>query len=150
MDPLYAHLFLNHIPVIGGIGALLLLAWGLYRRSIDVTFTALAAYVIVGNGGIASFATGSFATGKIHDPITQLLIDQHRDASIAALVGLEAAAVVAACGLFVWRSTRRYPMFAAVSTLVLGLAASVLIIRAASLGGPIGHPSLRATTAVRR
>lgn len=143
VDPLLAHLFLNHIPVIGGIGALLLLAYGVFRRSTDVTLTALVSFVIVGVGGIASFTTGTLASSRIHDAATQLLIGQHRDASIAALVGLEAAAVVAACALFAWKTTRRYPLFGAVATLVLGIAASVLILRAASLGGPIGHTSLR-------
>jgi hypothetical protein len=150
VDPLYAHLFLNHIPVIGGIGALLLLGWGLYRRSVDVTLAALVSFVIVGIGGVLAFVTGSLAGKEIHDSATELLIGRHREASIAALVGLESAAVVAACSLFTWATARRYPQFGAVATLLLGIAASILILRAASSGGPIAHPTLRTTAAATR
>ncbi len=145
MDPLYAHLFLNHIAVIGGVGALLLLAWGLYRRSTDVTIAALVAFLIVGLGGLFAFVTGNAADTRFRDDATKALIHEHKDAAITALVGLEAAAAVAACALFVWKTTRRYPMFAAVATLLLGIAASILVIRAASLGGRIDHEELRTT-----
>lgn len=144
MDPLYAHLFLNHIPVIGGIGALLLLAWGLYRRSNDVTLAALVAFVFVGLGGVLAFATGNVGESLAQDAATKALIHEHNDAAIAALVGLEATAGVAVCALFIWKTTRRYPLFAAVATLLLGIAASVLVVRAASLGGAIAHIELRA------
>jgi uncharacterized membrane protein len=121
-----------------------MLAWGLYRRSNEVTLAALVAFVIVGLGGILAFVTGDVGESSVQDAATKVLIHAHRDAAIAALVGLEAAAGVAVCALFIWKTTHRYPLFAAVATLLLGIAASVLVVRAASLGGPISHIELRA------
>jgi hypothetical protein len=150
VDPLYAHVFLNHIPVVGGIGALLLLAWGVYRRSRDVTIAALVAFVVVGIAGMVAFATGSRAAAAVGDAASAALMQQHRDAAIAALFGLGAASMVAASALFVWLTTKRYPMYAAVATLLIGLAASILVVRAATLGGRLSHSELRGGAFAKR
>lgn len=96
------------------IGALVLLGWGLLRHSLDVTLASLTG--IVGAGVIA---------------IPLYLNGPRGDAAVAAIIALESAAGVALAGLFVWRTTRRYPLFPAAATLVIGLAASILVVRAA-------------------
>jgi hypothetical protein len=107
---------LSHVPVIGGGGALLFLAWGLFRRSLDVTLAALSAFVVVGVIAVPVFFYGD-----------------RRDTAIAAMVGLEAAAGVALVSLFCWYTTRRYPAYSAGAALVLGLLASVLVLRASGM-----------------
>lgn len=134
MDPLHLHLFLNDVPLIGAVGSLLLLAWGLGRRSTDVTLAALSALVLVGLLAVVVFVTGSELTHS-----NAALVQRHRDAAIAALVGIEAAAAIALAALFAWRTTHRYPGFAAIAALLVGLAASVLLVRVAQLGGEITH-----------
>ena len=123
MDPAHVHLFLNHVPLVGGIGALLLLAWGLLWRSIGVTRAALVAIVVV-----ALLAIPAFVTGKTGDKAAD-------DAALAGVIAIQATAAVALASLFAWRSTQRYPAFGAAAVLVVGIAASILIVRAASLGG---------------
>jgi hypothetical protein len=143
---LHVHLFLNHIPVIGGVGALLLLGWGLLRRSIDVTMAALVALIIVGLITVPVFLTGDGAVSRLRSErgFSEALLEEHKDAALAALVGLEAAAAVAAAALFAWWTTRRYPFFATGCTLVMGIAAVVLLARATALGGRIAHGELNA------
>ena len=150
VDPVFAHEFLNHIPVIGGIGALLLLAWGLCRRSEDVTLAALSAFVVVGLMGVVAFATGVRVPLNASDPATTTLLHEHHDAAMAALVGLGAASMVAVCALILWFTSRRYPTYAAVATLIVGLAATILVVRAAALGGRFSHTMLRANAVAKR
>lgn len=138
MDPLHVHLFLNDVPLIGAVGSLLLLAWGLGRRSTDVTLAALTALVLVGALGVVVFVTGRDLPND-----GGMLVTRHREAATAAVVALVAAAAVAAAAVFAWRTTRRYPTFAAGAALAIGIAASVLLVRAASLGGQITHAVLR-------
>lgn len=107
---------LNQVPAIGGGGALLFLAWGLFRRSLDVTLAALSGFVIVGVVSVPVFLNGD-----------------RRETAIAAMVGLEAAAVVALVALFCWFTTRRYPSYSAGAALVLGVLASVLVLRASGM-----------------
>jgi hypothetical protein len=105
---------LQHVPCIAVIGALLFLGWGLLRRSLDITLASLTAVVLTGVIAIPIFASGP-RTG----------------ASTAAVVALEATAGVALAALFVWRTTRRYPLFPAAAVLLIGVAASILVVRAA-------------------
>jgi uncharacterized membrane protein len=105
---------LQHVPCITVVGALVLLAWGLLRHSLDVTLAALTAVVLAGLIAVPLFLKGP-----------------RGDADVSAIIGLEAASAVALAALFVWRSTRRFPLFPAAATLALGVAASILVIRAA-------------------
>jgi len=107
---------LSHVPVIGGGGALLFLAWGLFRRSLDVTLAALCGFVVVGLIAIPIFLGGD-----------------RGETATAAMVGLEAAAAVALVSLFYWYTTRRYPAFSAGAALILGLLASLLMLRASGM-----------------
>jgi hypothetical protein len=107
---------LNHVPIIGGAGALLFLAWGLVRRSLDVTLAALTGLVVVGVVAVPVFLGGD-----------------RRDAAIAAILGLESATVVSLVSLFCWYTTRRYPAYSASAALVLGVLACVLVLRAAGM-----------------
>ena len=149
MDPLHIHLFLNHVPVVGGIGALMLLAWGLVKRSADVTVAALAALILVAVLTVPAFLAGDEARKRIEglDGVSLPILHEHRDAAVAAMVGMLAAAAIAAAALFAWQTTHRYPMFAATAALVVGLAASILVVRAAELGGEVRHTELRAPVA---
>jgi len=142
MDTVHIHLFLNHVPLVGGIGALLLLGWGLLRRSVDVTLAALVAIIVVALLAVPAFLTGQSIENVSGAP--HAIVERHQDAALAGMIGIQATAAIALASLFVWRSTRRYPAFGAAAVLVVGLAASVLIIRAASLGGQIRHTEVRA------
>lgn len=107
---------LGLVPAIGGGAALLCLAWGLCRRSLGVTLAALSGLVVVGLIAVPVFFSG-----------------ERRDVGIAAMIGIEAVAVVALASLFCWYTTRRYPAFSATAALVLGLLASVLVVRATAM-----------------
>lgn len=107
---------LGQVPAIGGGASLFLLAWGVCRRSLWVTLAALSGLVGVGLIAVPVFLSA-----------------ERRDAAIAAMIGLEAVAVVALASLFCWYTTRRYPAFSAIAALVLGLLASVLVVRATAM-----------------
>lgn len=130
-----AHLALNHLPSIGALGALLLLGWGVARRSTPPTLVAFAAMVLVALVGIVVYGTGSagvsaaLAGDRVMD-----LVERHRSCANAAMVGMMATAATAMAGLFVWYTTRRYPRFAAIATLLIGIAAAALVLRTAALG----------------
>lgn len=146
MDPLHLHLFLNHVPAVGGIGALLFLAWGLFRQNNDVTSAAMVALVAVAVIAIPVFLTGEEAEARVKDlpEVSMEIAEHHEQAAVAALVGIEAAGAIALTGLLAWWKTRRYPMYPAAAALLIGIAAAVLLVRAAGLGGQIRHSEIRA------
>jgi uncharacterized membrane protein len=150
MESLYVHLFLNHIPLVGGMGALMLLSWGIARRSADVTNAALVAVIVVAAAAVPIFITGNQAGEDLAAALPHGLLEQHRDAAIASMVGLAAGAAIAAAALFCWATTKRYPLFAAVATLMVGIAATLLVARTAALGGQLRHVELRPAIEARR
>jgi len=149
MDPQHLHLFLNHVPVFGGIGALLFLAWGLVRRNTALTSAAMLALVAVALIAIPVFLTGGAAEDRVaQQPGASMQVAaRHQQAAVAAMVGMTAAGAIALTGLLAWWRTRRYPMYPAMAALLVGIAAAVLLVRAASLGGQVRQSELRAAQA---
>lgn len=137
------HLILNHVPAAGTIIALLLLAWGLLRRQHRVASLALLALVVTGLLAIPVYVTGGAAGNEIGNGERA---NRHRESAVAALIGLEAAAATAAAALVAARPGKRFPVFQAAATLVIGLAALALLIRAATLGSEIRLGEMRAAT----
>ncbi len=143
---MHVHLALHHVPSVGAVGSLLLLGWGLFRKSIDVTVVALVAFVLVALIAVPVYLSGNSAeevVARMPD-VPMALVVSHRDSALAAMIGIVSAAFTAVAALYVWRSTRRFPGFAATATLIVGIAAVVLVLRTSSLGGQIRHAESRA------
>lgn len=153
MDPIQVHLALHHVPSVGAVSALILLGWGLYRRSSDLTIAALWAFVVVALVAIPVYLSGGGIGARIAalPQVSPDLIVHHRESAMAAMIGIESAAATAMAALFAWRSSRRFPGFAATATFVVGIVATILVLRTASLGGRIRHTELNppANVAVR-
>lgn len=97
------------------IGALLLLAVGLIRRSNELTAAGLAGMVLVALAGVPLFVRA---------------VAIRQDNTIAALIGVDAAAAIAVATLILWRISRRYPLFNVCAALAVGTAASALLASA--------------------
>jgi hypothetical protein len=141
----YLHLALNHLPILGAIFALLLLAWGVARGSRDVTRVALGAALLAG----LSAYPASFTGEEAHEQLEELpgydhdRTHEHEEAAEAALIALLATAGASALGLWVSRKDRAIPVWS-VGLVGLGLVASAgLVVRAAMLGGEITHLEAR-------
>lgn len=103
------------IPLFGLAAALLLLIVGMVRRHNQVTAGALILLV---------------AVAIVAVPIFIKAVDDHQDAVVAAMIGLDATAAIALVTLVVWQITRRYPYFTAAAILIIGLFAFALVVHA--------------------
>ena len=149
MDQVYVHLLLNHVPVIGGVGSLLILLGGMVRRSREVTAVGLMAMIVAALFAIPVYLTGEPAEERIeHLPgVDRKLIHEHEEAAEVAFTAMEIAGGVALLTLVMWR-VRRQPFAPGVAvSLLAGIIAVVLIARAAKAGGEIRHPEIRAGAA---
>jgi prepilin signal peptidase PulO-like enzyme (type II secretory pathway) len=143
MDPVEVHLLLHHVPSVGVVMALAFLGWGLRRRSCDVTIAALFSLVVVALVAVPVYVSGiGMAAGDARLPVPLELVERHRASAMAAMIGIVATAATAVAALVMWRNTRRLPSFPATATLLVGLAAAVLILRTSNLGSRIRHSEL--------
>lgn len=148
MDAAHVHLMLNHVPVLGAVFALLVLVYGLARRSQDVIRTGLWTLVVVGAASGVVYLTGEPAEELVEglSGFSHSVLERHEAAALWATAGAALVGIVSLAGLVLYRSkqiSRRY----AVGVLVLTLALTGLMGWTANLGGQVMHAEIRSDTA---
>ena len=148
MDLLYAHLLLNHVPVIGTIACVLLLAAAFFTRSKDLATAGLVGMVFVALATIPVYLTGEPAEERVEHiaGFDRHAIHEHEEAAEYAFVAMEVAGAVALLSLIM---SRRRPASRAWlgATLLVTLFAFSTIARTAYLGGEIRHTEVKASPA---
>jgi uncharacterized membrane protein len=144
MNAAHLHLMLNHLPVVGSLGTLLLLLLAMARRSTEVGRAAMMAMVLVAIVTVPTYLTGQPAEKRIeHLPgVTESVIEPHEDNAKIALAGALVLGVIALVGLFGFRD-RPAPGWLTGLLLILNLAVAVQFGRTASFGGQIRHTEIR-------
>ena len=144
MSPAHVHLLLNHAPLFGLLGALLLLLGGLIWKSRDVLRAGLLVAMATSLIGIPAYLTGEGAEEVIENVrgISHDAIEAHEDAALGVLVLTELAGVLALAGLLMGRTSdtqlrRGALLTAVVATVGFGWAAYVN-----NLGGQIRHTEI--------
>jgi hypothetical protein len=140
------HLVLNHLPSVGTLVAVCLLAAGRSVGSRDVTRASLLLFVVFSLVAIPTFVTGAAAGWAIRSSpgITERAVAAHQDAALLALAALLVTGWLAWFTL--WRDRRRlaFDRSGPLAVLGSGALALVLMLRTARLGGDINHPEIRA------
>ena len=142
MNGAHLHLLLNHLPVLGTLFGLGILAIALWRRNDTLRRTGLALLVLAGVTAGAAFLTGEPAEDAVEGKVAGQAIEAHEEAAEAALWGAGILAVLSAGALLRWR--REVPQAVAGGLLVGALATSGLMAWTANLGGRIRHPEIGA------
>jgi hypothetical protein len=149
MDPVHAHLILNHIPSIGLGAVALLLAYGLFRKSDEVVRAALLGLIIIALTTIVVFLTGEPAEEAVEDlpGVLHDYIESHESAGLIALFTVEAIGAAALVGLLLSRRWREIPRMFTIIALVLSLAGAGVVAWTSNLGGQIRHTEIRDSAA---
>lgn len=144
MSGAHLHLILNHIPVLGAVFGLLLLSYGLLRRSDGVVRASLWTLAVVGVAGLAAYWTGEPAEEVVEQlpGISEAILERHEEAAFLATIGGAIVGLIALSGLAVHRSR---PVTGGFSTIVLALTVGLFGAMAwtANLGGQIHHSEIR-------
>ena len=146
MNWAHTHLLVNHIPILGGIFAVLLLAWGWIRREASIVHLSLFLLVVLAAAAIGVHSTGERAVEVAErlPGVTRALIDAHESAAGKATTVYFAAGLAALAGLVAFRKRPWPPTWYLALMLLLGAASAVMIARAGLLGGEIRHTEIRA------
>src|ERR1043165_539329 len=108
------HLVLNHMPVMGSLAALLLLAWAFIKNTDESKRIALSAVVIVALVSIPAFLTGEPAEGLLKGlpGISKRWLSNHESIANTALWVAIGAGVLALAVLLFFRKARSIPRWA--------------------------------------
>lgn len=146
MNWAHLHLMLNHLPVLGTLFGLALLAWALLRRNEALQRAALATFVLTALAAIPVFLTGEPAEEIVEDlaGTAEAAIEAHEEAAVIALIAIEALGATALAALLLFRK-RIVPRPLAGAALVFALATAGWMAQTANLGGRIRHAELGGT-----
>jgi uncharacterized membrane protein len=141
----YAHILINHFPVVLSVSALLVAILALLVERRGLWLTSMAALTVAGLFVYPVHLTGLEADEALNDPwyVRPGVIDSHEDAGTVAMYIILAVGVFAAYSW--WRSLKRpaevMPAWMRAGIVFGALAAVGSVTYTAYLGGNIIHES---------
>ena len=149
MNWAHAHIIINHIPVLGVTGGIMLLVYAMIRKSEEATMLSFVLFSLVALATIAVFTAGHLAEDVVKDlpGVTENYIGRHEEMASVALVLTEILGILCIAGLFLLRKRGAIPRWLMVSVLVAALIALTAVGITANLGGQIRHTEIRSEAA---
>ena len=145
MNQAHIHLIVNHVPIVGSLFAMVLLAAGLLRENDTLTRAGLVAVLAAGLLCLPAQLTGEGAAHIVQDlpRVSRALIQAHEAAAELSFWALESAAALALFGLLLLKNASPRARLLAWLTLVVVALSFGLLARAGNLGGQILHTEIR-------
>jgi uncharacterized membrane protein len=141
----YAHLLINHFPVVLSVSALAVAILALLFKRRQLWLTSMGALAVAGAFIYPVHLTGVEADEALHDPwyVQSGVIESHED---AATIAMYVILVVGAFAAYSWwrslkRPTELIPGWIRAGVVVGALAAVGMVTYTAFLGGKIMHES---------
>jgi hypothetical protein len=145
----HLHLVMNHVPTIGAVAVLGLLLLAFVRRDDHLKHVALEALFLIALATLPVYVTGVAAYREIREmpEITQAAVLLHQDVALYGFTFVELAGFLAWIALWQWRRHGQ-PARGLIAAVTVLVALSLVVMgRAATLGGEIRHPEIRAAGA---
>lgn len=144
MSGAHLHLVLNHLPILGTVFGLAILAWGTVRRQAEVQRVALGLFVFAGAAAGAAYWTGESAEEMVEGRpgVSHAMIEAHEEVALYALIAAIVLGVAALGVLWIARNGT-LPMGLSGAVVAAALVAVGVMAYTANQGGKISHPELR-------
>ena len=147
MTAAHVHLLLNHIPILGSIFSLLVLSYGILRKSDEIKKTSLGGFVITALLTIPVYLTGDGAAQIVSNlpGVSTAIIQQHDQAATITMVAIQIVGALSLLSLVLSRRSRQeLRSWMTMGVLTLATISSGLGAWTGSIGGQIRHTEVRA------
>ncbi len=144
MNWTHMHLLLSHLPVVGTLVGLVLLAAALLRRNTAVQAAALGVFVGCAAVAVPVYLTGEPAEEAVEElaGVSEAAVEAHEESALVSLVSVGLLGVVAAVGLTMLRRSRPAARRVVAAALILAIGSGALLARTANLGGRVRHSEI--------
>jgi hypothetical protein len=147
MNYAHLHLLLNHAPIMGvGFGVLVLL-YGLARRSCEVVRASFLLFVFAALICVPVYLTGDptedVVKGGVPDVPNDSLVEPHEESALLSLIFVCITGAVALVAFYLLLKKKECPASLTIGVLIIALISLGFLVRTAQLGGKINHPELR-------
>jgi hypothetical protein len=145
MNLAHVHIVLNHVPSLGSIAGLLLLAAGIYKKDEAVKQFAYGVLVLITMAVLPTYVTGAEAQRIVQKSPTYAagMVQLHQNAAMITLLLMTAAGMFAWFGLWEFRRHARSSSLTTMLTLISTMGAVAAVLVTASIGGKISHLEIR-------
>jgi uncharacterized membrane protein len=145
MNLAHVHIVLNHIPSLGCIAGLLLLAAAIRTKNEALKKFSFQVLVLIAMSMLPTYISGAEAqrfVRKLPDVVPGM-IQVHENAAMLTLIGMIITGTFAWFGLWEFRRFSRASSLTSAATLLAATVTAALILYTGSLGGKISHPEIR-------
>jgi beta-lactamase regulating signal transducer with metallopeptidase domain len=150
MDFVHLHLMASHVPVIGVLLLIPLIALALVRRSDELGKVSLWGLAFVAASAVAVYLTGEPTEDGVESlaGISKGMIEQHEELALVATIVLGVVGLFALVALF---RSRKRPLSRGivVAALFSAVAMSGLFGWTANLGGKIRHSEIQSGASIQ-
>ena len=145
MNLAHIHIVLNHVPSLGSILGLAVLAWATYTKNESLKKFSFGLLTVVALATLPTYLSGNAARQVIAKEPNALLgvVEVHQNGAMLTLVAMTFAGAFAWFGLWEIRRFSRASSLTTVGTLLTSAVASALILYTANIGGKIRHIEIR-------
>jgi uncharacterized membrane protein len=141
----HLHLLLNHVPILGSVFALVLLAFGYFMRNDTLSKAALWTLVVVSLIAIPAFLSGEEAEHAVEDRpgISNTQIHDHEKQAEIAFWALMCSGAIALGTLMASMKTQSVNRTLLFLNMVFIVGTFALMARTGNSGGAIRHPEIQ-------
>ena len=145
MNLAHIHIVLNHVPSLGSIAGLLLLAAGIYKKDEGIKQFAYAVLVLITMAVLPTYISGAESQRLVEKNPTFApgVFQMHQNAAMITLLTMTAAGMFAWFGLWEYRRHARSGSLTTMATLLTTMAAVASVLITALIGGKISHIEVR-------
>src|SRR5215468_6828951 len=145
MNLAHVHIVLNHVPSLGSIAGLLLLAAGIYKKDEGTKQFAYGVLVLITMAVLPTYITGAEAQRIVdkNPSYSAGMVQLHQNAAMITLLSMTAAGMFAWFGIWEYRRHSQSGSLTTTATLFSTMAAVAGVLVTASIGGKISHSEIR-------
>lgn len=143
-EVVHVHLLLNHVPTLGSVVALALLAVALVRGIDDLLKVGFECLFVVALMTLPAYVSGAAARDALEPggTLPAAIVAAHQNAAVVAFLWMQLTGLVAWFALWQARVVGRMPRRTVGVTLALLIVTLAAMGHAANLGGGVRHPEV--------
>lgn len=144
MNELQIHLFLNHVPILGALAALLVVIIGVVIKNNAVRMSGLVVYIVMALAVVPTYLSGEGAEERIENlaGISETVIESHEEMAELSLWIMLAAAAIGASALFTQWKGKSIAGTLSIAFVIVAIGAFIQIGLTGHEGGKIRRPDM--------
>lgn len=145
MNQAHYHLVLNHLPILGVLIGMIILAGGFLFKSSAIKRTALVIFIGVCILAVPAFLTGSGAEEVVEElpGVTENIIEEHEEMAVVFIWITSTLGIISLLTLYLDIQQKNLSFTFYLLTAILCVVTMVIAQQVSTLGGKIRHTEIR-------